>query len=118
MGLPNHMSHSSWQACRQVVAGRFINCFSRKDLILSLMFQYKKFGFKPVCGTCPVAVAGVENFDVSDLVSGHQDYCLITGDILKRVRLGQPFKHDIVGCPIESLEGEEEITLVDDKMRP
>jgi Protein of unknown function (DUF726) len=47
MGLPNHMSHSSWQACRQVVAGRFINCFSRKDLILSLMFQYKKFGFKP-----------------------------------------------------------------------
>jgi Protein of unknown function (DUF726) len=46
MGLPNHMSHSSWQACRQVVAGRFVNCYSRKDLILSLMFQYKKFGFK------------------------------------------------------------------------
>ncbi len=46
MGLPNHMSHASWQACRQVVAGRLVNCYSRKDLILSLMFQYKKFGFK------------------------------------------------------------------------
>jgi Protein of unknown function (DUF726) len=68
-----------------------------------------------VCGTCAVDVAGVENFDVSDLVSGHQDYCLITGDILKRVRLGQPFKHDIAGCAIDDSEGEEEITLVGDK---
>ena len=49
-----------------------------------------------VCGTCTVDVPGVENFDVSDLVSGHQDYCLITGDILKRVRLDQPFRHDIM----------------------
>jgi hypothetical protein len=47
MGLPNHLSLSSWQACRQVVAGRLVNCFSRKDLILSLMFQLKKIGLKP-----------------------------------------------------------------------
>lgn len=51
MGLPNHLSLSSWEACRQVVAGRVVNCFSQKDLILSLMFQYKKFGLKP--GACP-----------------------------------------------------------------
>ena len=62
-------------------------------------------------------MAGVENFDVSDLVSGHQDYCLITGDILKRVRLGQPFKHDNSGSPSESLEGEEEIILVEDNCK-
>lgn len=37
-------------------------------------------------------VSGVENFDVSDLVGGHQDYCLITGEILKRARHGQPFQ--------------------------
>jgi Protein of unknown function (DUF726) len=117
MGLPNHLSISSWQACRQVVAGRLVNCYSQNDLILSLMFQYKKFGLKPgtyvtkdrafvpardnssvvltrlhvsVCGTCAVNVPGVENVDVSDLVSGHQDYCLITGEILKRVRHGAP----------------------------
>lgn len=91
MGLPNHLSVSSWKACRRVVAGRLVNCFSQRDLILSLMFQFKRLGLKPVCGTCPVNVPGVENFDVSDLVSGHQDYCLITGDILKRVRHAQPF---------------------------
>jgi len=47
MGLPNHLSLSSWKACRQVVAGRLVNCFSQKDLILSLMFQFKKLGLKP-----------------------------------------------------------------------
>jgi Protein of unknown function (DUF726) len=92
MGMPNHLSLSSWIACRQVVAGRLVHCFSQKDLILSLMFQFKRFGLKPVCGTVPVAVPGVENIDVTDLVQGHQDYCLVAGDILKRVRHCQPFR--------------------------
>lgn len=92
MGLPNHLSIASWKACRQVVSGRLVNCFSQKDLILSLMFQFKRLGLKPVCGTLPVSVPGVENFDVSDLVMGHQDYCTATGEILKRVRLGEPFR--------------------------
>lgn len=117
MGLPNHMSLQSWGVIRQVVAGRLVNCFSQKDLILSLMFQIKKFGgLKPgtsgtnnlkamhisssivsiskVCGTTAVTVSGVENVDVTDLVSGHQDYCYVVGDILKRVRHGQPFQLD------------------------
>lgn len=92
MGLPNHLSISSWKACRLVVSGRLVNCFSQKDLILSLMFQLKRFGgLKSVCGVCAVKVPGVENVDVTDLVSGHQDYCLNTGEILKRVKHGQPF---------------------------
>jgi hypothetical protein len=63
-----------------------------------------------VCGTCAVDVPGVENYDVSDLVSGHQDYCLITGDILKRVRLDQPFRHDMMNPSdvLESFEGQSE----------
>ena len=77
---------------RRVVAGRLINCYSRKDLILSLMFQMKRFQgiLRPDCGTSPVSVNGVENFDVTDLISAHTDYCLVTGEILKRVRHGQP----------------------------
>jgi hypothetical protein len=94
MGLPNHLNLTSWVACRQVVGGRLVNCYSRKDLILSLMFQSKKItrGLKKVCGTCAVDVPGVENFDVTDLVGGHVDYCLATGDILKRVRHGLPIR--------------------------
>jgi hypothetical protein len=92
MGTPNHISLKSWEACRRVVAGRLINCYSRKDLILSLMFQMKRFQgiLRPVCGTSPVSVNGVENYDVTDLISSHTDYCLVTGEILKRVRHGQP----------------------------
>ena len=45
---------------------------------------------RPVCGTSPVAVNGIENWDVTDLVAAHTDYCLVTGEILKRVRHGQP----------------------------
>jgi hypothetical protein len=98
MGLPNHLSLASWKACRQVVGGRLVNCYSTKDLILSLMFQAKRFSpgiqtiLKPVCGTCEVNEPGVENIDVSDLVLGHQDYCLHTGKILDRVKLGEPLR--------------------------
>lgn len=92
MGMPNHVSLKSWESARRVVAGRLINCYSRKDMILSLMFQLKRMQgiLKPVCGTSPVVVNGVENFDVTDLVSAHTDYCLVTGEILKRVRHLQP----------------------------
>ena len=92
MGLPNHLSISSWRACRRIVSGRVVHCYSQRDLILSLMFQIKKFGLKPVCGTCRVDVPGVENVDVTDLISGHQDYCLHVGAILKRIRHGEPFQ--------------------------
>jgi len=103
LGLPNHLSLSSWKACRQVVAGRLVNCYSTNDLILSLMFQAKRFSggslnhgmgsiLKPVCGTCAVEEPGVESIDCSDLIVGHQDYCLETGKVLKRIGLGEPIR--------------------------
>lgn len=108
MGLPNHLSVSSWIASRQVVAGRLVNCYSRKDLILSLMFQLKRIvgALRPVCGTSPVEIPGVENFDVTDLVSGHQDYCVVTGDIMERVCLGQPCQ---ISTSTEQEKQDEEI---------
>jgi Protein of unknown function (DUF726) len=94
MGTPNHLSIRSWKACRQIVAGRLVNCYSRKDLILSLMFQYKRItsAYKKVCGTCTIDLPGVENVDVTDIITGHQQYCLSVGEILKRVGHGQPVR--------------------------
>jgi hypothetical protein len=94
MGIPKQLNLPGWEACRQVVNGRLVNCFSQKDLVLSLMFRAKQMTRNirdPVCGVCPVTVRGVENIDVTDLVSSHHDYCLKAGDVLKRVRHGQPF---------------------------
>jgi Protein of unknown function (DUF726) len=94
MGAPMYLSLSSWRAIRQIVAGRLVNVYSRTDKILGVMFRYKSMieSFKPVCGNCTVAVNGVENIDISDLVSSHPDYALRVGDILKRVRHGQPIR--------------------------
>lgn len=91
MGIPNYATTSNWNSVRQIVAGRFVNCFSRKDLVLSLMFRYKNFGLSSIAGTCPVPIRGVENVDVTDIIPSHREYCLRTRDILERVRFGQPF---------------------------
>uniref|UniRef100_A0A7S0CK56 Uncharacterized protein n=1 Tax=Proboscia inermis TaxID=420281 RepID=A0A7S0CK56_9STRA len=95
MGLPNHFSSNGWAACRRIVPGRLINCFSRKDLILSLMFQLKRMSgiLRPVCGTNPVDIPGVENYDVSGFVSSHSDYCIAIKDILRFVKHGYPMDH-------------------------
>jgi len=95
MGLPNHFSSNGWAACRRIVPGRLVNCFSRKDLILSLMFQLKRMSgiLRPVCGTNPVDIPGVENYDVSGFVSSHSDYCIAIKDILRFVKHGYPMDH-------------------------
>ena len=118
MGLPNHLSPVSWQACRQVVAGRLVNCFSTNDLILSLMFQAKRFSggnlnkgvgslLKSVCGTCPVQISGVENLDVSDIISGHAEYCLKSGEILRRVHHGLPMRCLLHAGDVDAISTDE-----------
>ena len=94
MGLPNHLSLSSWESCRRIVAGRFVNCYSKNDMILSLMFQIKRLSgaLRKVCGTSPVAVQGVENYNVSSLIKAHSDYCTATSHILRMVYHGCPHR--------------------------
>merc|ERR1712161_172597 len=105
LGTPNHLSVKSWESCRRIVAGRMINCYSTKDLILSLMFQMKRFQgiLRPVCGTSPVAVNGVENYDVTELVSSHSDYCLVAGEILKKVLFGQPQRASVSKIEVSAM---------------
>ena len=62
MGMPSHLDLDAWKECRQIIAGRFVNAYSRTDRILSIMFKYKRIMgglITPVCGTCTVAVPGV-----------------------------------------------------------
>ena len=98
MGLPNHLSLQSWESCRSIVAGRLVNCYSGNDLILSLMFQLKRLNgvFKTVCGTNSVNVPGVENYDVSNFISAHSDYCRMTGRILRMINHGTPYRPSAV----------------------
>jgi hypothetical protein len=53
----------------------------RFDFVSHVCSNSRELGIKPVCGTCPVNVSGVENIDVTDLIAGHQDYTLVAGDV-------------------------------------
>jgi hypothetical protein len=94
MGAPLFISRSKLRLARHMVAGRFVNCYSKKDWILSLMFQYKSHsGFmRGTCGTNPIlGVSNIENYDVSSLVaSWHANYCRVVPDILDIVGFDQP----------------------------
>jgi len=54
MGCPQHISFESWQMCRGIVAARLVDCYSKNDLILGLMFQLKRMtGFVPSAEPVP-----------------------------------------------------------------
>ncbi|KPI85945.1 hypothetical protein ABL78_4988 [Leptomonas seymouri] len=63
-----------WRLLRRVVAGRLINVYTRQDWILWMMYRLNKTDLKPMAGISPVNVPGVENIDVTPLVSGHGEY--------------------------------------------
>jgi hypothetical protein len=93
MGLPYHYDKASWEVCRQVVAGRLVNCYIPKDLVLLYLFNVNHLStdvLSPVCGTSSVPVPGVENYNVKKYVAGHNEYCGFAGEVLRHVQLNQP----------------------------
>ena len=91
MGLPQYIDIQSWLEIRRVVAGRLVNCYSKNDWILSLMFQLKNVSaFRATCGTAPVGLEGVENFNISNLVSTHSNYCTMAHSVLRAIGYGEP----------------------------
>ena len=45
---------------------------------------------RKTAGTSPVLVDGVENYDVTDLITVHDDYCVMVQQILRVVAFGEP----------------------------
>ena len=90
---PNAYSSERLQA-RRVVSGRFINCYSSNDWVLSLIFRYQTFalsaaGLSAVTLRASDAVFGiVENRDMSHLISRHGDYSIQSKTILLELGFG------------------------------
>lgn len=85
MGAPCPSEIRVWASIKTVVAGRVVNVYSKNDYILGFLYrssswQYGVAGLEKVQG-----VQGVENFDVSDIVSGHLRYQYLVGSILKKI---------------------------------
>ncbi|KAK3713771.1 hypothetical protein LTR37_008257 [Vermiconidia calcicola] len=85
MGAPTPSDSADWRMVRSVVSGRVVNAYSTQDYILA--FLYRSSGFQyGVAGLQPIEnVKGIENVDVSDMVSGHTTYRFLAGTILKKV---------------------------------
>ena len=95
MGSPLPSDVETWRQMRTTVTGRLINVYSENDYLLAFLYrsaslQYGVAGLMPVTG-----LSGVENVDVSELVSGHLRYRYLVGSILDKIRFEDVDKDEV-----------------------
>ncbi|KAJ1838218.1 hypothetical protein LPJ73_007140, partial [Coemansia sp. RSA 2703] len=74
-GAPVVASEEEWRKAASVVGGRFVNAYSTKDWILGFFYRTTNLGRRSIAGMHPVSgVNGLENYDVSNEVPGHNAY--------------------------------------------
>ena len=81
MGTPVTPDPELFSSARSIVSGRFINCYSTRDWLLGVLFW--EGISKPAAGLSPIDVAGIENVNCSDIVSGHAEYVDKLDEILE-----------------------------------
>jgi hypothetical protein len=88
MGTPVPANPKRWRQIRSAVAGRVVNVYSTEDYVLGFLYRSTKLQVG-VAGLHEVEdVHGVENVDVSKLVSGHDRYRYLAGTILVNIGFG------------------------------
>lgn len=75
IGSPISVKVDQLKMVRQIVNGRFVNCYSKNDWILGLLFRALKNGLSDVAGLSPINNGtNIENFDCSEFINGHMCY--------------------------------------------
>ncbi|XP_015933925.1 uncharacterized protein LOC107460110 [Arachis duranensis] len=86
LGAPISIKDENWEAARKMVAGRFVNAYSKNDWTLGVTFRASLLS-QGLAGIQPVDVPGMENIDVTQLIEGHASYLQETRNILKYLEL-------------------------------
>ncbi|KAJ5984234.1 hypothetical protein N7481_006333 [Penicillium waksmanii] len=87
MGSPTPSNGEHWRRIRSVVSGRVVNAFSENDNVLAFLYRTSSLQLG-IAGLQPVEnVPGVENIDVSDMISGHLRYQFLLGKIISSIGL-------------------------------
>ncbi|KAL2825133.1 hypothetical protein BDW59DRAFT_172444 [Aspergillus cavernicola] len=87
MGAPTPSDTADWRRLRRVVSGRLVNVYSENDSVLAFLYRTSSLQLG-VAGLQPIEnVPGVENLDVSEIISGHLRYQFLVGRILRTVGL-------------------------------
>ncbi|KAH6683087.1 hypothetical protein B0J14DRAFT_138096 [Halenospora varia] len=85
IGSPAPSDAAPWRAMRSVVSGRLINVYSENDYILAFLYRTSSIQYG-VAGLQEVEdIKGVENVNVSDMVSGHLRLQYLVGSILEKI---------------------------------
>lgn len=85
MGLPAPSDSRTWRQIRAVVSARVVNVYSTEDYILGFLYRSTKLQMG-VAGLQEVQdVHGIENVNMSKLVTGHDQYRYLVGTILTKV---------------------------------
>ncbi|ODQ55743.1 DUF726-domain-containing protein [Saitoella complicata NRRL Y-17804] len=85
-GTPVVVSATEYIKVSSIVAGRFVNGYSRTDWILGYLFRASSGGIGRVAGLRPVEVVSkVENVDCTTFVDGHMSYREAIPKLLKTV---------------------------------
>ena len=77
-----------WDRARSVVSGRLINGYCTSDWLLGFLSRYIEWGLH-VAGLAPVNEPGVEDYNLSDIVSIHTDYPSKMSEILARMNINR-----------------------------
>lgn len=85
IGAPTPSTAADWRQIRAVCAGRVVNVYSANDYILAFLYRSSSIQFGVAGLQAVESVKGVENVDVSDMVSGHTSYRFLTGSILRKI---------------------------------
>lgn len=76
-GLPTTISDSvdDWVRARLIVSGRLVHGYSDNDWMLKFLFRGTTHATSNIAGLSPISVvSGIENVNLSDLITGHLDY--------------------------------------------
>ncbi|OQD73956.1 hypothetical protein PENDEC_c013G01071 [Penicillium decumbens] len=107
MGSPTPSDAEYWRRIRNVVSGRVVNVYSENDSVLGFLYRTSSLQLG-IAGLQPIENApGVENFNVSDMISGHLRYQFLLGRIIKLVGL-----QDV---DMKEIEREERALAVEDE---
>ena len=85
LGAPAPSNSIEFRKMRSVVVGRLVNVYSENDYILGFLYRATAAQYGVAGLNKADFVKGVENIDVSDIVSGHLRYRYLAGAILKRI---------------------------------
>lgn len=85
IGAPAPSDAAAWRSMRSVVAGRLVNVYSENDYILAFLYRTSSIQYGVAGIQEAKNVPGVENVDVSPMVSGHLRYQYLVGSILEKI---------------------------------